>query len=84
MRPKSIQFKRLSRRRHRQTAIRLKLITAFGGNVPLAQIALDFVNGHPEASEEYRRFKEWEKMNYQDYCRRKGIRLSQPTSSEGQ
>lgn len=68
----------------RQTTIRLKLITAFGGNVPLAQIALNFVNGHPEASEEYRRFKEWEKMNYQDYCRRKGIRLSQPTSSEGQ
>ena len=71
-------------RRSRQTALRLKLITAFGGNVPLAQIALNFVNGHPEASEEYRRFKEWEKMNYQDYCRRKGIRLSQPTSSEGQ
>ena len=84
MQPKSVQFKRLSRRRNRQTAIRLKLIIAFGGNVSLAETALQFVNGHPEASDEYRRFKEWEKMNYQDYCRRQGIRLSQPTSSEGQ
>ena len=67
-------------RRSRQTALRLRLIVAFGGNVPLADIALRFVNGHPEASEEYRRFKEWELAEYHDYCRRKGITPCKPTS----
>lgn len=71
--------KRLSRTRL-QTRYRLQLITAFGGNVPLAETALKFVNGHPEASEQYRCFKEWEKEKYMEYCKAKGIRLVETTS----
>lgn len=50
-----------------QTDIRLQLIIAMGGDVLRAETALAFVNGNPEASETYRRFKEWEKERYVAY-----------------
>lgn len=85
VRSNSVYFKRSSRRRG-QRGLRLRLVIAFGGNVPLAEIALQFVNGHPEASERYRRFKKWEQQNYQDYCSSLGIKPAAvtPPSSEGQ
>lgn len=64
--------------------LRLKLITAFGGDVVKADVALKFVNGNTEASEEYRRFKEWETAKYRRYCQEKRIILGKTTSSEGQ
>ena len=56
-----------------ETWLRLQLITAMDGDVAKAQIALDFVKGNPNASEEYHRFREWETEKYREYCRRKGI-----------
>lgn len=64
--------------------LRMKLIIAFGGDVTKATTALEFVNGNPEASEQYCHFKEWEMENHRDYCQSKGIRLVKPTSSEEQ
>lgn len=64
------------RRRHGiQTWLRTKLIIAMNGDVVKAAIALDFVNGHPEASEQYRHFQEWEIAQYREYCRSRGIKL---------
>lgn len=56
-----------SRHINPETWLRLKLITAFKGDVPRAEIALEFVKGNPEASEGYRRFKAWEKENFDKY-----------------
>ena len=67
----------------KQTAIRLKLIIAFHGNVALAETALAFVNGNPEASEQYLRFKQWEAEQFADYCA-SGFRKPQAISPEEQ
>lgn len=55
--------------------IRLKLIMAFNGDVVKAETALDFIHGKPEASERYKRFKQWEAAEYKNYCESKGIKL---------
>ncbi len=65
--------------------IRLKLIMAFKGDVVNANTALQFVNGNPEASEDYRRFMEWQQEKFRQYCERTGVRLGgPPTSSKEQ
>lgn len=50
--------------------LRYKLITAFNGDVTKAAIALEFIDGHPEASEKYRQFQEWQTKRYGGYCRK--------------
>lgn len=64
-----------------ETYLRFKLITAFNGDVPKAEIALAFVMKKPETSERYRRFELWEKAEYENFCQSHGIRqVSNPTS----
>lgn len=65
--------------------LRLKLITTFNGDVTRAAIALAFVNGNPEADEEYRRFKQWEQEKFREYCQANGIEIGttqRPTAEE--
>lgn len=64
--------------------LRLKLIIAFGGDVPKAEAALAFVNGDPAASDKFRCYDAWSMECYRDYCRRNGITFGCPASPEAQ